>query len=182
LSRPRAALRTRAATAEDAIAIGEIYNQGIADRVATFETEPRTPTQIAEWFAAGYLVMIAEANETGPIAFAAAFPYSSRPCYAGIVEFSVYVARVHRGQGAGRAVLSALIEAASSRGLHKLVSRVFPENAASRALLGRVGFAEIGVHRRHGQLDGVWRDCVIVERLLDGAACGDRPRFATPIE
>ena len=71
-----------------------------------------------------------------------------------------------RGDGAGRAVLSALIEVAANRGLHKLVSRVFPENAASRALLKRLGFDEIGIHRRHGQLDGVRRDCVIVERLL----------------
>jgi phosphinothricin acetyltransferase len=50
--------------------------------------------------------------------------------------------------------------------MHKLTSRVFPENVASRAHLKRLGFAEIGIHRRHGQLDGLWRDCVIVERLL----------------
>ena len=137
--------------------------------MATFETEVRTPAQIAEWFEAGHLVIIAEAEETGPVAFAAAFPYSPRPCYAGIGEFSVYVARMHRGRGVGRVVLSALVEAARLMGLHKLVSRVFPENTASRALLHRLGFAEIGVHRRHGQLDGVWRDCVIVERLLGQA-------------
>jgi phosphinothricin acetyltransferase len=117
--------------------------------------------------------MIAEADRTGAVAFAAAFPYSSRPCYAGIGEFSVYEARAHRGRGAGRAVLSALIEAAGGRGLHKLVSRVFPENAASRALLNRLEFEEIGTHRRHGQLDGVWRDCVIVERLLEHSAAPD---------
>jgi hypothetical protein len=60
-----------------------------------------------------------------------------------------------------------LIEAANGAGMHKLTSRVFPENIASRALLKRVGFEEIGIHRRHGKLDGLWRDCVIVERLLD---------------
>jgi phosphinothricin acetyltransferase len=79
----------------------------------------------------------------------------------------VYVRRDHRGRGAGRAVLSGLIEAASARGIYKLLSRVFPENAASRALLSRLGFQEIGTHRRNGQLDGVWRGCVIVELLLD---------------
>jgi phosphinothricin acetyltransferase len=63
-------------------------------------------------------------------------------------------------------VLAALIEAAA-RGMHKLTSRVFPENTASRALLKGLGFEEIGIHRRHGQLDGRWRDCVIVERLLN---------------
>jgi RimJ/RimL family protein N-acetyltransferase len=64
-------------------------------------------------------------------------------------------------------VLSALIEAARTSRLYKLTSRVFPENAASRALLKRLGFSEIGTHRRHGKLDGIWRDCVIVELLLD---------------
>ena len=72
--------------------------------------------------------------------------------------------------GAGRAVLAALIEAASAHGLHKLTSRVFPENTASRGLLKRLGFDEIGIHRRHGKLDGQWRDCVIVELLIGEAA------------
>ena len=103
----------------------------------------------------------------GIAAFAASFPYSTRPCYAGIGEFSVYVARDQRRQGAGRVVLSALIEAAHTSRLHKLTSRVFPENAASRALLKRLGFSEVGTHQRHGKLDGIWRDCVIVELLLD---------------
>ena len=67
---------------------------------------------------------------------------------------------------AGRAALAALIEAATPRGMHKLTSRVFPENTASRALLKGLGFEEIGIHRRHGLLGGRWRDCVIVERLL----------------
>ena len=85
----------------------------------------------------------------------------------GSASSSVYVRRDYRGHGAGRAVLTALIEAANVAGMHKLTSRVFPENIASRALLKRLGFAEFGIHRRHGKLDGLWRDCVIVERLLD---------------
>jgi L-amino acid N-acyltransferase YncA len=160
-------LRTRAATVADAAAIAEIYNQGIADRIATFEIEPRGAADIAAWFSPLHLVVVAETGETGPVAFAASFPYSSRACYRGIGEFSVYVRRDYRGRGVGRTVLAALIEAAQATGLHKLTSRVFPENAASRALLKGLGFEEIGMHRRHGQLDGVWRDCVIVERLLD---------------
>jgi phosphinothricin acetyltransferase len=156
--------------AADAASITEIYNQGIADRIATFETEPRSATDIAGWFTGEHLVVVAETGETGPVAFAASFPYSSRPCYRGIGEFSVYVRRDYRGRGAGRAVVAALIEAAKAAGLHKLTSRVFPENAASRALLKGLGFEEIGIHRRHGQLDGRWRDCVIVERLLGKGA------------
>jgi phosphinothricin acetyltransferase len=166
-------MRTRAATLADAAGIAEIYNQGIADRIATFETEPRSTGEIAEWFSGRQLVIVAETSETGPIAFAASFPYSARPCYAGIGELSVYVARQYRGRGAGRAVLAALIEAAAAAGLHKLTSRVFPENIASRTLLKSLGFAEIGIHRRHGKLDGVWRDCVIVERLLDTSSAED---------
>jgi phosphinothricin acetyltransferase len=164
-----AKLRTRAATPADASAIAAIYNEGIADRIATFETEPRSATDIAGWFTGQHLVVVAE-TEAGPVAFAASFPYSSRPCYRGIGEFSVYVRRDYRGRGAGRAALAALIEAATARGMHKLTSRVFPENAASRALLKGLCFEEIGIHRRHGQLDGRWRDCVIVERLLGKGA------------
>ena len=163
-------LHTPPATLADAAPIAEIYNQGIADRIATFETEPRTAAQIEEWLTGRNLVMVAETGETEVVAFAASFPYSNRPCYAGIGEFSVYVRRNYRGRGAGRTVLTALIEAAKAAGLHKLTSRVFPENAASRALVKGLGFEEIGIHRRHGQLDGRWLDCVIVERLLGKGA------------
>lgn len=160
---------TRPAIPADAPAIAAIYNQGIADRVATFETEPRSAEDIGDWFRLSRLVMVAEGAQ-GVVAFAASFPYSARPCYAGINEFSIYVARDVRGTGAGRVVLAALIGAASTHGLHKLTSRVFPENAASRALLKQSGFAEIGIHHRHGKLDGEWRDCVVVELLIGEAA------------
>jgi len=164
--------RTRAATPADAAAIAAIYNEGIADRVATFEIEPRTAGQIAEWFSGRRLVIVAETEMAGPVAFAASFPYSDRSRYSGIREFSVYVRRDYRGRRVGRAVLSALIEAAATRGMHKLLSRVFPENLASRALLNGLGFEEIGTHRRHGTLDGRWRDCVIVEWSLDTGSAG----------
>jgi L-amino acid N-acyltransferase YncA len=167
-------LRTRAATPADAEVIAAIYNEGIADRIATFETETRSAGQIAEWFTGRQLVIVAEIEEMGPVAFAASFPYSDRACYRGIGEFSVYVRRDYRGRGAGRAVLAALTQAAAAAGLHKLTSRVFPENAESRALLKGLGFAEIGIHRRHGRLDGVSRDCVIVDRLLDTSTAEDQ--------
>ena len=154
--------------------IAAIYNEGIADRIATFETEPRTAEQIAEWFTGRQLVSVAEAEKAGAVAFAASFPYSDRACYSGIGEFSVYVRRDFRGRGAGRAILAALIETATAAGFYKLTSRVFPENIASRALLKGLGFEEIGIHRRHGKLDGRWRDCVIVERLLDTGGAEDQ--------
>jgi phosphinothricin acetyltransferase len=167
-------LTTRAATPADAAAIAAIYNEGIADRIATFETEPRSAGQIAEWFTGRRIVIVAESENAGPVAFAASFPYSERSCYSGIGEFSVYVKRDFRRRGAGRAVLVALMEAAAVAGLHELTSRVFPENTTSRALLKRLGFEEIGIHRRHGKLDGNWRDCVIVERLLDAGGAEDQ--------
>ena len=146
------------------------YNEGIADRIATFETTPRTTGQIGTWLNRGHIVVVAETGAAGPIAFAASFPYSNRPCYRGIGEFSVYVRRDYRGRDAGRTVLAALIAAAEAAGLHKLTSRISPENVASRRLLKGLGFEEIGIHRCHGQLDGRWRDCVIVERLLEKGA------------
>jgi L-amino acid N-acyltransferase YncA len=163
-------LKARAATPADAAAMAAIYSEGIADRIATFETEPRTPEQIAAWFQPGTLIVVAERAGKGVVAFAAAFPYSARPCYAGVAEYSVYVARADRGHGAGRTALTALIDAARKTGLHKLTSRIFPENQASRALMKALGFAEIGLHRRHGKLDGQWRDCVVVELLMGEAA------------
>src|ERR1700730_5642709 len=167
-------LRTRSATLADAAAIAAIYNEGIADRIATFETEPRSAEQITEWFTGRRLVIVAEAEETGLVAFVTSSPYSHRACYAGICEFSVYVRRDYRGRGAGRAVLAALTEAATAAGLHQLTTPVFPENIDSPALLKGLGFEEIGIHRRHGQLDGVWRDCVLVERLLNTSTGEDQ--------
>ena len=92
------------------------------------------------------------------IAFASTSGYRARECYAKIAEFSVYVARARRGSGAGRVALAALITASSEAGLHKLVSRIFPENVASRGLCRALGFREVGVYQEHGQLEGVWKD------------------------
>ena len=161
-----ATLRARAAAPGDATAIARIYNEGIADRVATFETRPRTADEIAAWFDGAHPIVVVEEDGGEVVAFAATSGYRPRACYAGIAEFSVYVARPARGRGAGRLAMAALIEAAEEAGFHKLLSRVFPENAPSRALLRALGFREVGLYEKHGRLDGVWRDVVIVERLL----------------
>jgi phosphinothricin acetyltransferase len=158
-------VQTRPASDADAPAIGHIYNQGIEDRSATFETRLRSAEDVAAWFDGTHPIVLVE-EEGQVIAFGASFTYRPRACYAGVAECSVYVAREARGRGAGRLALAALMTAAAQAGFWKLVSRVFPENAASRALLRRLGFREVGVYEKHGQLDGVWRDVVIVERLL----------------
>jgi L-amino acid N-acyltransferase YncA len=163
----------RAAAPGDAEPVAAIYNEGIEERAATFETRPRTATEMAYRLGGGrhpFLVAEAEGRVLG---WAASFPYSDREAYAGVGEVSVYVARAARGRGAGAALLEALAAEAERRGFHKLLSKVFPENAASRALVRRCGFREVGVHRRHSRLAGRWRDVVVVERLLgDASAAG----------
>jgi phosphinothricin acetyltransferase len=165
---PSAVEHARLATPADAPAITAIYNEGIADRVATFETEPRMTAQIAQQLvdrSDRFPTVVAE-RDGQVVAWAGAGPYRSRPAYAGVAEHSVYVARAARGTGAGRAALEALCRVYAERGFWKIVSRIFPENTASLRLHERCGFREVGVYRRHGKLDGQWRDCVIVERLL----------------
>jgi L-amino acid N-acyltransferase YncA len=158
-------MNARRATTSDAPAIARIYNEGIDDRVATFETRHRTAADVEAWFDGVHpIVVVEESGEV--IAFAATSTYRPRDCYAGIAEFSVYADRGARGKGAGRVAMEALFNAAREAGFWKLVSRVFVENSASRALLRKVGFREVGVYERHGRLDGVWRDVVIVEKLL----------------
>jgi phosphinothricin acetyltransferase len=160
-------LTSRLASPADAAVIARIYNEGIEDRVATFETRPRTAADVERWFDGRHPVVVVERGGE-VVAFAAASAYRARECYAGVWEFSVYTARAARGQGAGRAAMEALIAAVGASGCWKLVSRVFVENGASRALLKSLGFREVGVYERHAQLDGVWRDVVIVERLIGG--------------
>ena len=166
-----AAAGTRLATAADAAAIARIYNDGIADRVATFETEPRSTAEIERALrerAGRYPTVVVELD--GAVAaWAAASLYRPRECYAGIGEFSVYVARDARGRGLGRIAMNALIAESERRGLWKLVSRIFPENAASLALCRALGFREVGTYRRHGKVDGEWKDVVIVELLVGEA-------------
>lgn len=163
----------RLATPSDAQAIAAIYNQGIEDRIATFETRPRSPDEILSWFDGRHPVVVVE-RDGDVVAFAATSTYRPRECYEGVAEFSVYVRREARGEGHGRTAMEALIAEAERRGFWKLLSRVFVDNVASLGLLRGVGFGEVGVYRRHARLDGAWRDVVIVERLL-GEAADPRP-------
>jgi L-amino acid N-acyltransferase YncA len=160
----------RRARVTDAADIARIHNEGIADRVATFETRLRSVAEVAAKLGADprHPTVVVE-REGQVIAWAGTSEYRAREVYRGVAEFSVYVARSARGQGAGRLAMEALIQAAEDSGLWKLVSRVFPENAASRSLLRQVGFREVGTYRHHAKLDGQWRDVVIVERLLGPA-------------
>ena len=157
-------IATRPATAEDSASIARIYNQGIAGRASTFETEPRTEAQIRGWF--GTHPIVVALRDGAVIAFAASSQWRARDCYRGIAEFSVYVDAACRGQGAGRAALEALIAAAEEAGLWKLLGALFSDNTASRRLMLATGFREVGTFVRQAQLEGVWRDVVMFERRI----------------
>ena len=168
------AVTIRGARHDDAAAVTAIYNAGIAERQATFETRPRAPEEIRDWFDHGLPFLAAEDGDGRVVGFARVTPYSDRPFYAGVGEHTVYVDDTARGQGLGRRLLDALAAESERRGLYKLTSRIFTTNAASRAVHRAAGFEEVGVKRRHGRLDGEWKDCVLVERLL-GEAAEDAP-------
>jgi L-amino acid N-acyltransferase YncA len=159
----------RPATEFDAAAVAAIYNEGIEDRLATFETRPREAGEVAKWLQDGLPFLVAT-DGAEVVGFARVTPYSDRCVYEGVGEHGVYVARAARGGGLGRRLLEALCDEAERAGLYKLTSRVFTDNAASRAAHLAAGFEEVGVQRRHGRLDGRWKDCVLVERLLGDAA------------
>ena len=162
------AIITRLAQDGDAAAIATIYNAGIRERIATYETAERSADDRAIWLREHdprYPVLVA-VQDGVVVGWAGADAYRSRPCYSGVAEFSIYIDPGHRGEGIGRILLTALIDASREAGLWKLLSRIFVENTASRALCQRCGFREVGIYERHAQLDGVWRDVVIVERLI----------------
>jgi len=160
----------RPAVSADAPAIAAIYNLGIAERSATFETEPRSAADIAARLADERYPLLVAVEADVVVGWAGLSGYRPRACYAGIAEFSIYLAAEARGRGVGRLLMQQLIDAAEQRGFHKLVSRIFPFNAASRALCRAVGFREVGLYERHARLDGRWLDVIIVERLIEPRA------------
>ena len=160
----------RPAEPHDADAVAAIYNDGIAERQATFETRPRRPNEITGWLEEGRPFLVAVDDQQTILGFARVSAYSTRRAYAHVGEHAVYVAPSARGQGVGVQLLDALAQAAEEAGYYKLTSRVFTTNQASLKLHRAAGFTEVGVQRRHGRLDGEWKDTILVERLLGDAA------------
>ena len=156
----------RPANRDDALRVCEIYNAGIRTRMATFETRERTVTDIEAWFESDrHPILVAEWNDE-IVGWIAASQYRPRECYSGIAEFSVYVAPFAQGWRIGDTLMAAFIPVLERAGFWKVLSRIFPENAASLALCRRHAFREVGRYEKHAQLDGQWRDVVIIERLL----------------
>jgi L-amino acid N-acyltransferase YncA len=164
------AISIRAGRPSDAQAVAEIYNEGIRERNATFETRERTPADVLPWLTSERFPMLVAVAGDEVLGWIAASQYRSRECYAGIAEFSVYVSARGRGQRIGDSLMRDFLAALEMAGFWKVLSRIFPENAPSRALCFRHGFREVGIYARHARLDDRWRDVLIVERLLGAAA------------
>jgi L-amino acid N-acyltransferase YncA len=142
--------------------VSRIFAEGIATGNATFETEvPSWEDWDASHLAEHRLVAVRDGRVLGWIALA---PASSRSCYAGVAEVSVYVGENARGEGGGAALLTAAIESSERGGIWTLQTGVFPENQASLELCSRFGFRALGTQERIGQLHGDWRDVVLLER------------------
>jgi L-amino acid N-acyltransferase YncA len=147
---------------DDWPAVEAIYAAGIATGDATFDTAPPSWEEFDRDRMRDHRLAAVEDGDV--VGWAAFSPTSARECYAGVVEHSVYVAESARGRGVGRALMEALVAEADAAGFWTIQTSIFPENAASVALHERLGFRLVGRRERIGQLDGVWRNTVLLER------------------
>ena len=162
-------IRVRVATPADAAAICTIYNQGIEDRIATLETEFRTPEERRQWLASRsprHPVIVAAAGGE-VVGWGSLNPYNPRRAYDCVVDFSVYVERRWRSKGVGSLLLPRLIELAREHGFHKMVLSAFPPNEAGMALYKKFGFRTVGIMKEMGKLDGKWADTILMEKILE---------------
>lgn len=153
---------TRLVTDDDMAAVLAIYDEGIATRNATFETTVPTARRLRERWLPD-LAWVAELDGV-VVGWTAITPVSARECYAGVGESSVYVAAAARGRGVGKSLLHTQVMEADRAGLWTLQTSIFPENRASLALHHSAGYRTLAVRTRIAQLDGVWRDTVLLER------------------
>ncbi|HTP89545.1 MAG TPA: GNAT family N-acetyltransferase [Bryobacteraceae bacterium] len=149
-------------TAEDWPSVRQIYEEGIATGNATFE---KSAPDYDAWDRGHLSRCRLVAREDGEVAgWAALSPVSSRCVYGGVAEVSVYVRETARGRGVGLALMKALVEESEKAGIWTLQAGIFPENAASIDVHGKVGFRSVGVREKLGVMDGRWRDVVLMER------------------
>jgi phosphinothricin acetyltransferase len=160
----------RPATAEDAEAIAAIYNLGIAQRAATFDTDKVAAGAVAGWLDGDAEPLLVAELDGRVGGWARVIRSQDRCSLSGVGEYTIYLDDGTRGRGVGAALLDALVRTAEEAGYWKLQARMFTTNAASVALARRCGFRQVGVQERHGRLDGEWKDLLVVERLLGEAA------------
>jgi L-amino acid N-acyltransferase YncA/DNA-binding transcriptional ArsR family regulator len=165
---------TRAMRDADLDAVRDIYAEGVATRNATFETEVPDARALADrWLPGHRWVAEVDAQVVG---WTAVSPVSSRACYAGVGETSVYVTEQARGRGVGKTLLHRQVNEADAGGLWTLQTAIFPENRSSIALHHSAGYRTLAVRSRIARLDGVWRDTVLLERRREDADAGE-PRL-----
>jgi L-amino acid N-acyltransferase YncA len=161
-------MKIRKATEADLKQILLIYNQGIEDRVATLEMDPKDEAYIKDWFEkrqGRYAVLVAEQDHE-IVGWASINPYSSRCAYRGVGDLSIYIHREHRGKGIGQKLLLELENVARENDFHKLVLFTFPFNALGQGLYRKLGYREVGVFREQGILDGKFVDVMAMEKIL----------------
>jgi phosphinothricin acetyltransferase len=151
----------------DAAAVAAIFNEGIRGRGATFRTAEQSARDVAPWVGdAGRFPVLVGERDGRVVGWARVGSYSDFCAYEGVGELAIYVAADARREGVARELVDALADAARDRGFYKLIAKVFPSNQASIELLHRCGYRDVGLHLRHGQLDGEWRDVLLLERSL----------------
>jgi phosphinothricin acetyltransferase len=159
----------RRAARNDCGGMCDIYNAAIAERGSTFETEPRSAGDFGGRVDDARFPLLVAAVGGGVVGWAGLASTALVPVTPGSGECSVYVDAAARGRGVGSALTEALAAAGEDSGFHKMIGKLFPDNVACLRLVERCGFAPVGLHRRHGRLDGTWRDVLVVERLLGPA-------------
>jgi L-amino acid N-acyltransferase YncA len=165
---PLDGLRIRDAVLTDAAAIATIYNQGIVDRIATLETQERTPEERLQWLATRgprHPVLVAELDGA-VVGWGSLNQFNARKAYDFVADFSVYIEREWRGRGVGSFLLHTLQTRAKQLGYHKIVLSAFPWNTAGMALYQKYGFRMVGTYKEQGLLDGKWVDTIIMEKIL----------------
>lgn len=161
--------RVRVAGEKDLPAITVIYNQGIEDRTATLESEPKSPEEIRQWFRSRhprYQVIVLEDTHDHILGWASLNPFHSRCSYDGVADLSIYLHRSARGKGLGKMLLNGLEPLALKNRFHKLVLSTFADNIPGKKLYEKQGFREVGTYYRQGILDGKWIDITVMEKML----------------
>lgn len=158
----------RKATEQDLPEITEIYNQGIVDRIATLEDQPKTDEEVKNWLfnrAPRYTVLVIE-TEAKIVGWASLNPYSYRCAYKGVAELSIYIHRDWRGKGLGKQLLQKIEEHAKQNAFYKIVLFTFPFNVLGQSLYKRLGYREVGTFYNQGILDGKFVDVMAMEKMI----------------
>jgi phosphinothricin acetyltransferase len=159
----------REATLDDTDAIRRIYNEGIADRVATLDESLKSGADLEQWWAdhsgGRYAVLVAE-REGQIVGWVSLNRYSHRNAYRGVADLSIYVARHARGTGIGSALLERIERVARTAEFYKIVLFALATNRAGLALYGKMGYRLVGTFQNQGRLDGVFVDVIALEKML----------------